>query len=146
MKKILNIFASLSLITTGASSAVACGSKSNFDPSNLSTWDADQKKAIEHDYLKDWKQWYQPNPKLFPLQKYWDTWKHENEIQNVLKVINKKINIFDNYGKVPNTTITYNPQPVDTMDTKVIFTKGLNVDIKGDNKTIKGELDIELKL
>ena len=48
MKKILNILANISLISTGVSSVVACGDKQPFNPFNLSTWGKNQINLIEN--------------------------------------------------------------------------------------------------
>ena len=145
MKKILNIFASISLITTGATSVVACGSssKSTFNPFNLSTWGYIQIDMIENTYLSDWKKQYKTG------EKWSDTiFFSTMEIQNLLT----KINPFVNIGV--NCEVIYYPQPTQTDDTKSLFNNGLRVYVQEIETTspyyekgeVQGGLNFILKL
>ena len=148
MKKILNIFTSISLITTGVASVVACGSSSKpqtkfqtkFNPFNLSTWGNDQKNMVKNTYFNAWKQWY--NPKRSEFDSNWNAWiSDENALADALDTVNKYIADYTS----TNFKALYNPQPTNFEDTKTIFTKGLIVYVAGDN-FIKGDLELILKL
>ena len=142
MKKILNIFASITLITIGASNVVACGSSTPaFDPFNLSTRGSNQINKIRNTYFSDWNKWYKERQ-----DHSWMNWNSDRELDTLLGNINPNISLYSEIGQPTTYVSDYIPFPNYKEDTKTIFTKGLDVYIKGDGKFITGELELTLNL
>ena len=153
MKKILNIFASISLITTGASSVVACGDNQPFNPFNLSTWGANQINLIQSYYLSSFVIWYVKPTPPGPIPHsntnwQWSDWLREGALQEAIDTINPNV-VLGQVGQTQayNCTYTYNPKPSSQSDAKTILNNGLTVFLQGDkNKYIEGSLRFTLKL
>lgn len=152
MKKILNIFTNISLITTGVSSVVACGNNQPFNPFNLSTWGADQINIIQSYYFSSFVLWYVKPTPPGPIPHsntnwQWSDWTRQNNLEEALNQINPNIELGRVPGSSENCAYTYNPQPSSQSDAKTILNNGLNVFLKGDKtKYIEGSLRFTLKL
>lgn len=148
MKNILNIFASISLITVSASSVTACGdTKKPFNPFNLSTWGTNQINLIQSYYLSDFILWYQKPSPTSPYNYKWSDWLKENTLEQSLNQINPNIDLGRVPGSSENCAYEYNPQPRSGSDTKTILTNGLTVFLQGDKtKYIEGSRNFTLKL
>lgn len=148
MKKILNILANISLISTGVSSVVACGDKQPFNPFNLSTWGKNQINLIENYYLSSFALWYQKPTPQTPNNYKWVNWLSQGALQGAINTINSNISL-GKFGQQTsyNCTYTYNPKPDGDSDTKTILTNGLTIFLQGDKtKYIEGNLQFTLKL
>lgn len=152
MRRLFTLLSSLALISSVASSVMACNDNigatnpdSKFNLWNLSTWGDKQKQVIVKSYLKSAKGWYDPTD---PDQQHstWSDWTTNYYQQSAQEpyAINTAFDLVN--SAFDTKYVAYSYQPIPSGDLKQDLAKGVNLIMNSlRSGAFTGELTMTIK-